>query len=212
MQTKTALKLLKNNIGFISFLVLMFACRSSLADWNHVPTGSMKPTIMEGDRILVDKLAYQLQLPFTNISIMDIAEPERGDIVVFESAVEDTRLVKRLIGLPGDRISMRDNRLTINGKALEYQIDAGNIIEALDTPHAIQLVYSPRPASSFTDVIVPVDHYFVMGDNRNNSKDSRFIGFVPKHELQGKATRTLYSLNAENYYLPRTERTLAPLI
>src|SRR6478735_9147129 len=88
--------------GFAVFVVLMVIFRSALADWNVVPTGSMKPTIIEGDRILVNKLAYDFKIPLTHISLHKFADPGRGDIVVFDSRAAATRLVKRVIGLPGD--------------------------------------------------------------------------------------------------------------
>ena len=106
--------------GFALFVVLMVVFRSALADWNVVPSGSMKPTILEGDRILVNKLAYDLRIPLTHITIHTFADPKRGDIVVFDSSAADTRLVKRVIGLPGDTVLMRDNRLIINGIEARY--------------------------------------------------------------------------------------------
>ena len=131
--------------GFAVFVVLMVIFRSALADWNVVPTGSMKPTIVEGDRILVNKLAYDFKIPLTHISLHKFADPGRGDIVVFDSRAADTRLVKRVIGLPGDIVEMRDNRLTINGIAarysgVEYAADATFAIESyLDMSHRIEL-------------------------------------------------------------------------
>src|SRR5213078_4867672 len=121
--------------GFAVFIVLMIIFRSALADWNVVPTGSMKPTILEGDRILVNKLAYDFKIPLTQISIYKFADPKRGDIVIFDSKVADTRLVKRVIGLPGDTVEMRDNRLTINGiearyTRFEHEADATFAIES----------------------------------------------------------------------------------
>src|SRR6266576_5079250 len=106
--------------GFALFIVLMMIFRSALADWNVVPTGSMKPTIIEGDRILVNKLAYDFKVPLTHISVYKFADPGRGDIIVFDSRAANTRLVKRVIGLPGDTVEMRANRLTINGIAARY--------------------------------------------------------------------------------------------
>src|SRR5258707_11637653 len=106
--------------GFALFVVLMIVFRSALADWNTVPTGSMKPTILEGDRIFVNKLAYDLRIPLTHISIHKFGDPGRGDIVVFDSKAADTRLVKRVIGLPGDVVEMTDNRLRINGIEARY--------------------------------------------------------------------------------------------
>src|SRR5258706_7791279 len=106
--------------GFTLFVILMVIFRSAVADWNTVPTGSMKPTILEGDRILVNKLAYDLRVPLTHISVLRFADPQRGDIVVFDSQAADTRLVKRVIGLPGDVVEMKNNRLRINGVEARY--------------------------------------------------------------------------------------------
>jgi len=115
------IKILKENKSFLLFISLMFVFRSSIADWNDVPTGSMNPTIVEGDRILVNKMAYDLRLPFTNIQLMKLSDPERGDIVIFNSDVANKRFVKRVIGIPGDTVELRDNALLINGQMLEYK-------------------------------------------------------------------------------------------
>src|SRR5947209_11210029 len=101
--------------------LIVFSIRSSLADWNDVPTGSMKPTILEGDRVFVNKLAYDLKVPFTTLHIAEWSAPQRGDIVVFYSPKDGTRLVKRAVGLPGDMIELRDDQLFINGEAVEYK-------------------------------------------------------------------------------------------
>src|SRR5437660_4002269 len=106
--------------SLVLFVVLMIIFRSALADWNTVPTGSMKPTILEGDRIFVNKLAYDLRIPLTHISIHKFGDPGRGDIVVFDSKAAETRLVKRVIGLPGDVVEMRNNHLAINGVEARY--------------------------------------------------------------------------------------------
>src|SRR5438552_7050626 len=138
------IKMWREYRGFALFFVLMIIFRSALADWNVVPTGSMKPTILEGDRILVNKLAYDLRIPLTHISLYKFADPRRGDIVIFDSKAADTRLVKRVIGLPGDTVEMRDNRMTINGIAarysdIEYEADATFPIESyLDRSHQIE--------------------------------------------------------------------------
>src|ERR1041385_693676 len=100
--------------------LVVFAIRSSLADWNDVPTGSMNPTILEGDRVYVNKLAYDLKVPFTTRHIAEWSNPQRGDIVVFFSPYDGQRLVKRVIGLPGDMIELRHNVLIINGSPVEY--------------------------------------------------------------------------------------------
>jgi len=204
--------------GLAVFLVLMAIFRSALADWNVVPTGSMKPTIVEGDRILVNKLAYDLKIPLTHISLHRFADPMRGDIVVFDSRAAATRLVKRVIGLPGDTVQMRDNRLTINGIAarysgIEYEPDATFAIESyLNMSHRIEL--APAGASRFSTfgpVTVPRDHYLVLGDNRDNSADSRYYGFIPRDEIVGNAKTVVLSLDYDDYYIPRADRFLRPL-
>ncbi|MGS2719831.1 signal peptidase I [Paraglaciecola aestuariivivens] len=216
MPTKLSFKqVIKENLGFLLFVLVLFASRSSFADWYVVPTGSMLPTIVEGDRILVDKMAYRLELPFTDIEIMQTGQPKRGDIVVFTSKKAGNRLVKRLIGEPGDRVAMRNNQLIINGKKVRYTKTnhaQGKIEHLGKIEHKVQFMPVANAIHSFAEVTVPQGHYLVLGDNRNNSADSRFYGFVPAIEIQGKANKVLVSLDAENYYLPRTERFNIPLI
>src|SRR5262245_37374772 len=101
--------------------LVLFSVRSSLADWNDVPTGSMKPTILEGDRVFVNKLAYDLKVPFTTWHLAEWANPQRGDIVVFYSPYDGMRLVKRVVGLPGDVVGLRNERLILNGQPVDYK-------------------------------------------------------------------------------------------
>lgn len=201
------------NKSFIYFILLMIVFRSSLADWNTVPTGSMQPTIVEGDRIFVNKIAYDLKLPLSHIKLWQWADPQRGDIIVFDSDVENTRLVKRVIGLPGDVISMQNNQLFINNELVQYSNKTTSetflrAIENLSThPHAMQIsTRYASPASSFGPVTVPDAQYLALGDNRDNSKDSRYIGFIPRQEIIGRANYVVLSLNYDNYYLPRSNR------
>lgn len=200
----------KENKTFILFLGLMFIFRSAFADWNTVPTGSMKPTILEGDRIAVNKLAYDLHVPFSHISLIKLADPARGDIVVFDSKVSDKRLVKRVIGLPGDTVSMNNNQLTINGKTLDYSAtnNAGDSTENLMGVNHIVRISSTTNHSfaNFPSVTVPANHYLVLGDNRDKSADSRVIGFVPREEIVGRSRDVIMSSNYDNYYLPRLDR------
>ena len=216
MNIKTSFnQLIKENWAFLLFAFVLFASRSSFADWYLVPTGSMQPTIVEGDRIFVDKMAYRLEVPFTDIEIMQTGEPKRGDIVVFNSVKADNRLVKRLIGVPGDRIAMRDNKLIINGEQILYE-DSENEHHKTEylgnVAHFVQFMPVAQARDNFAEVTVPEGHYLVLGDNRNNSADSRYYGFVPAIEIQGKANKVLISLDPENYYLPRKERFNEPLI
>jgi signal peptidase I len=216
---------IRHNKGFFIFLFVLFVFRGAIADWHPVPTGSMKPTILEGDIILVNKLAYDLQIPFTEISLTHLGEPRRGDIVVFTSKKAGKRLIKRLIGEPGDTIELRNNQLFINGLAANYQQDTDHIIspkrkvdqesgiylrESLpgELPeHFIQIKPIRRsPMQSFAPIKVPAGHFFFMGDNRDNSGDSRVFGFIPRSEIRGKATHILGSANLNDHYKLRTER------
>jgi len=196
--------------------------KSSIADWNVVPTGSMNPTIIEGDRIFVNKLAYDLKFPLTTWHIAQWGNPQRGDIVVFYSPKDNTRLVKRVVGLPGDRISMKNDALFINGKPLNYDdttlsphagpSDRYSIEENLaGRIHPIIITPSYPAMRSFTSVTVPAGKYFMMGDNRDNSADSRYFGFVARDRIVGKATAVVISLNYNKNYMPRWKRFFTKL-
>ncbi|MDO6427836.1 signal peptidase I [Thalassotalea sp. 1_MG-2023] len=203
-----------NNKRFVLFIFLMLVFRSAVADWNDVPTGSMKPTIVEGDRIFINKLAYDIQLPFMQYSLFKLSDPQTNDIIIFESAVAQKRLVKRVIGVPGDTIEMINNRLFINNKAIDYQHNKQDenlgfriLKEQLtDVSHKIQITQQDEGYGNFSPVVVPNDHYLVLGDNRNQSADSRMIGFIPRNEIIGRTNRVAFSLDYENYYLPRLTR------
>jgi len=198
------------NKSFIIFLGFMFIFRSACADWNTVPTGSMNPTIIEGDRIGVNKMAYDLRIPFTHISLLKLADPERGEIAVFDSRISDKRLVKRVIGIPGDRVSMVNNRLFINDTAIHYEKNPASqdwIEHLSNTPHIVRISNSHNhDFANFPTVTVPEGHYLMLGDNRDKSADSRVIGFVPRDEFVGRSSSVIMSLNYDNVYLPRLDR------
>jgi len=217
LNKKNLSKLWKENKSLLLFISLMLVFRSAVADWNDVPTGSMKPTIVEGDRIYVDKLAYDLRVPFTLHSLIKLADPQRNDIIIFESAAADKRLVKRVIGIPGDVVAMNNNKLYLNGQASSYQslkvqpsvANTNELIvqESLATAtHNIRLNKQASSLANFSSVKVPEGFYLVLGDNRDNSADSRVIGFVPRHEIIGRSNKVVMSLNYDNYFLPRAER------
>jgi signal peptidase I len=195
--------------------------KSAIAELNHVPTGSMKPTILEGDRIFVNKLAYDLKIPYTTIHLTTWDNPKQGEIIVFKSPADGTRLVKRVIGVPGDQIAMHENHLLINGKPLSYQESDAESFKNLqqtlrnrlfydeglnDSHHLVMLTPSKPSLHTFAPMTVPENHYFVMGDNRDNSADSRFFGFVDRDSILGKAPAIVYSLDNSEYFLPRTDR------
>ena len=111
---------IKDNRGFLIFLIGFAFFRTAVADWNPIPSGSMRPTLLEGDVVLVDRLAYDFKIPLTEISLAALGEPRRGDVVTFSSPVDGARLIKRLVAVPGDIVEMRDERLFINGEAAGY--------------------------------------------------------------------------------------------
>ena len=198
--------------SILFFVLLMVVFRSSWADWNDVPSGSMEPSILVGDRILVDKAAYDLRVALFGQRLLTFADPVRGDVVVFESAAADKRLVKRVIGVPGDVVAMRGNALVLNGEPLAYRLVSraghGAVFEESlpGTPHAIRLSATPSPRASFDPGTVPAGHYLVLGDNRDSSADSRAFGFVPREEIIGRSDRVVLSLDYETWFTPRFER------
>jgi len=209
------------------FSLILFSIRSSLADWNDVPTGSMKPTIIEGDRVFVNKLAYDLKVPFTTWHIAEWRNPRRGDIVVFFSPHDGKRLVKRVIGLPGDNVELRNNALVLNGQPVQYQPIAEELLRdiapadregrgfaAEQLPgqiHAISGQPSAQAMRSFAPVRVPEGKYFMMGDNRDDSFDSRYWGTVERKQIVGRATAVVLSLDKSNHWLPRRQRFFTSL-
>ena len=225
---RQAVIILKSWVGTlgVAFLIAM-SFKSAIADWNVVPTGSMKPTIVEGDRILVNKLAYDLKVPFTTWHVTQWGNPRRGDIVVFYSPQDGKRMVKRVVGLPGDEVAMLDNRLFINGQPMSYEPiaqlsaqlptdskESGHYryTENLDgTRHPVMITPRQPAMRFFGSVEVPDGHYFMMGDNRDNSADSRYFGFVERREIVGQATAVVVSLDIHNRYRPRWERFFTSL-
>jgi signal peptidase I len=214
--------------GLLLFVLLMCSFRSAWADWVYVPTGSMNPTILEGDRLLIDKHAFGLRIPFSLIHLTRGDNPDRGDIVVFDSPRDGTSLVKRVIGLPGDSVALNGERLIVNGVAARYGAgDASELQRLLRTTrahdpavvresgvlrgHDILLLPDRHHESVLGPVTVPPGMYFVLGDNRDNSADSRYIGFVPRRNIVGRATRVVLSLDPDRYYEPRSGRWLRSL-
>lgn len=203
-------------------VLIATSIKSAIADWNTVPTGSMKPTIVEGDRIFVNKLAYDLKVPYTTFHLAEWGNPLRGEIVVFYSPEDRKRLVKRVVGLPGDTLAMKDSRLYINGTGLEYKLPGREIIEEYlvdekytqatfienlgGNEHPVMLLPHSRDLNSFGPLTVPEGKYFMMGDNRYDSLDSRYFGFIDRGSIIGRATAIVISLDINNKYKPRFER------
>lgn len=217
---------LRANKGLIVFMLLLGVFRTAVADWNPIPTGSMRPGILEGDVVFVNRLAFNVKLPLTDVVLAHTGEPQRGDVVTFSSPTSGTRLIKRIMAIPGDVIEMRSDQLIINGQRARYTpveqvlepIGQGLLARAERFDETIgaqrqRIQVLPEIVSrrDFEPVRVPKERYLVLGDNRNNSEDSRFIGLVPRELLIGRAVRVLVSADIEGNWMPRSERFGKPL-
>lgn len=210
--------------SFFPVLFLVFSMRSFAYEAYRIPSGSLKPTLLIGDFILVNKFDYGIRLPIIHTKIVEVGKPKHGDIVVFrEPPTESRNLIKRVIGLPGDRVSYKDKVLYINGKEIlqqfkQYSIDqensaTWNVIEKqenlLGVTHPIYQI--PSRENDDFDVVVPEGKYFMMGDNRDGSADSRSWGFLPEKNIIGKAIRVWMSVDTLKHPV-RWERIGAKII
>ncbi len=201
------------NIGFA--LVIALLVRSALIAPYKIPSGSMIPTLLIGDHIMVSKLSYSIKLPipFTNINLFTYDKPKRGDVIVFKYPV-DKKLdfIKRLIGLPGDVVEVKDRNIYING--IKIPIDASDELGSsgdfqqmpdiyqekfFNVTHDVQFLKMVGHLRNFGPVTVPLGSYFVMGDNRDNSADSREWGFVPEKNIVGRALFIWFSWDSERH-------------
>ena len=191
--------------SFFPVLLVVFVLRSFVAEPFQIPSGSMEPGLVKGDFIVVSKFSYGLRMPVWGNTLIPTGEPKRGDIMVFFPPEDPRYFIKRVIGLPGDTVVLRNKQLTVNGEPVDISIDeqqemaAGKILvhEAFeDTTAAIHWQAGPSTQTGRTMVYagpegqwqVPEGFYFTMGDNRANSADSRMWGFVPEKNIVGKAT------------------------
>ena len=181
--------------------VLALIIRTFVIQAFKIPSGSMEDTLLIGDHLLVSKFIYGLQVPFSEEPILAIREPERGDIIVFEFPEDKDKsyfkrrdFIKRVIGLPGDKVEIRNKNVYVNG-------------ERYLTPEAVYKdgTMTPGPRDNMPTVTVPPNHYFVMGDNRDRSYDSRFWKFVDRSEIKGKAFIKYWSWDSEKFS-PRWSR------
>jgi len=212
--------------GLVLFIGLMLVFRSAAADWNYVPSSSMNPTLWAGDRVVVNKLAYSLRVPFTLHQVVRWSEPARGDVITFDSPADGVNLIKRVVARGGDTVSMWDNVLIINGTPVKRTLvdesrpvptDMGVLDEEIWREHraSVDIEVARLPAfnhsTGFAPVTVPKGFVMVMGDNRDNSNDSRFIGFIDENRITGKAERVVMSHDPSALYLPRSDRWWLPL-
>jgi signal peptidase I len=207
--------------------LLAASVRMLLADLGDIQSASMEPNLIPGDRVMVNRLAYGARLPFSERPFWEWSQPERGDIVVFRAPDSGRPMIKRVVGMPGDRIRMYRNKLYVNDRPARYGegrkirrpmfefANAGpphienEIVEG--TMYRVVLTPGVRSPNSFPTQIVPADTYFVMGDNRDLSVDSRVFGFVAKDAIIGRVDHIVLSLDPAERFAPRWERFLYPL-
>jgi signal peptidase I len=220
MKTRRIRDWLRGNARFLAFVLLLGVFRTAIADWNPIPSASMHPNLLEGDVVFVNRLAFDVKVPLTDAIIAHTGDPKRGDIVTFSSPENGTRLIKRVIGLPGDTIEMRGKRLYVDGVKADYaelgladEPLAPSGVKALhleeetsDNRHEIQWLVRRGQRDDFGPLTIPADHYLMLGDNRDNSEDSRWFGLVPREKLIGRAERILVSADYKDTWALRFGR------
>ena len=161
----------------------ILAARSTLADHYVVPSGSMEHTLYPGDRVVVDKRAYGLRVPFTGIELSYGSDIQRGDVVIFDSPADGTRLIKRIVGIGGDRVSLRNGRIAVNGSLL------GEVPEAAVERFGSRIVHLnlDNGGGPDLDVLIPAGQVLAIGDHRGNSRDSRYFGLVAADSVYARA-------------------------
>jgi len=194
--------------SFFPLLLMVLILRSFIFEPFRIPSGSMKPTLLVDDFILVNKFSYGVRLPVIHKKILDTGEPERGDVAVFRYP-RDPRLdyIKRIVGLPGDQIQYRDKTLTINGVVADQTIvgdfvdEAGKMIEKTELIGELEhsILVNGQQGGGSLEFTVPEGTYFAVGDNRDNSNDSRFWGPVPEENLVGKAFMVWMNFNFKKF-------------
>jgi signal peptidase I len=210
--------ILKEARSFLLIFFIVFAFRSSFFEPFKIPSGSMIPTLMIGDFILVDKMSYGLKLPFTEwlsspVYINSIKSPLRGDVIVFKYPKDEKRdYIKRVIGLPGDEVEVRSNVIYVNGEPVKFiEVPGKKFLEDMDEQfkkyklkffkieegkkeYFIQHNEDEYHQQNFKKIVVPENNFFVMGDNRDFSNDSRIWGTVPRENIKGKAIFVWFSM------------------
>ncbi len=214
-------KILRDWSATLVMIAVLLTFRSSLADWYDVPTGSMQPTILVGERVVVNKLAYGLKVPFTQHRITSWSEPARGDVVTFPSPANGQRLVKRVVAIAGDVVAMRDGVLYLDGTPLTYlpaaapdwplrpddTLDHGWYREALPgRVHSVMTTDQQPRLRDWGPVTVPAGEVLMLGDNRDNSADGRVFGFVTVELVEGRVEAVALSLDRDRWWKPRWGR------
>ncbi len=173
-------------VSVLAAAAVALVARASFADHYKIPSGSMEPTVMVGDQVCVNKLAYGLRLPSSQTYVIPGAEPARGDVVVLASPVDGEVLLKRVVAVPGDKVAVTGGLVSIQGLVVPEKWGAGGLVEELGgRGHPLSIDYGGGP--DFGPTTVPDGHFLVLGDNRGNSKDGRYFGWVTREAIMGKA-------------------------
>lgn len=190
--TATRSRLRENVEAILVAVVIALFIRTFMVQAFKIPSGSMKPTLQIGDHILVNKFVYGVKIPYLNTVLLPIRDPERGDIVVFKYPLDPKKdFIKRVIGVPGDTVEIRDKAVFVNRERLKP--DKGVYVD----PHT---AFGPnRVRDNLGPITVPAGALFVMGDNRDESYDSRFWGFVPQRDVSGKAFIIYWSWDGDHF-------------
>lgn len=183
--------LVSEGLSLIVLLGFMTVARSSLADHYYVPSGSMEYSLIPGDRIIVDKTAYGFRIPLTTIDLFGARTPHRGDVAVFDSPRDGTRLVKRIVAIGGDVVSLHGGLLTVNGEPLDRRVGAHMTIEQFGDHQAV-LNLEDGGGPDIHELRIPDSMVLALGDHRGDSLDGRYWGLIDESELYGKAIAVYY--------------------
>lgn len=208
-------RITRENLPVLFVLLGIATFRTAVADWSHIPSSSMEPNFYPGDYIWVEKFSYGPSIPLVNKRLPGWGSPQRGDIVTFVPPHTDQVYIKRVMGLPGDEVTVRGAQVWINGQALDQTFETlpnGNVtaVEQIDgAAHTIlftaKLGLSPLPRT----FKVPEGKYFMMGDHRNNSEDSRVWGFASEDQIQGRVTHIAVSFSSQRPWRDRIAKRVS---
>ncbi len=188
-------KWLKTELPSILLLIVgVMAFRSSVADHYFVPSGSMEYTLLSGDRVVVNKSAYGLRVPFTAVEIVDLGQVERGDVVIFDSPRDGTRLIKRIVGVGGDSISILDGQLTVNGTPAAYGVGTAEVYDE----KIVGLNLADGGGPDLSSLSIPAGKLLAVGDHRGRSLDGRYFGLIRESDVYGKAV-AIYRRSGEGF-------------
>lgn len=189
LQSPSRVQRMGREVGSVLMLVIgVLAARSTLADHYHVPSGSMEPTLVAGDRVVVNKMAYGLRIPFSHIHLTQGESVERGEVVIFDSPRDGIRLIKRIVAVGGDAVTVSNGRLLINGESMAL---SGNIDSEVFGERIVRLNLTDGGGPNF-EQIIPPGKLLAIGDHRGNSLDGRIFGLIDQQAVYGRAIAVYY--------------------